>query len=129
MDANVLIRFLTGEPPEMADRAERLLERAQGGDLVLRLHAVVLAETVWVLQSFYGRSSAEISGALIPLLTEQGLRVEGSGVMVKALARMTNANVDFADALLAETARSRNEGVASFDADFRKLEVLWHEPD
>ncbi len=113
----------------MADRAERLLERAQGGDLVLRLHAVVLAETVWVLQSFYGRSRAEISGALIPLLTEQGLRVERSGVMVKALARMTNANVDFADALLAETARSRNEGVASFDVDFRKLEVLWHEPD
>lgn len=113
----------------MADRAERLLEKVQEDDLALRVHAVVVAETVWVLQSFYGRSRAEISRVLIPLLMEQGLRVEGSGVVVKALARMAEANVDFADALLAETARSRDEGVASLDTGFRKLDVLWHEPD
>lgn len=56
VDANVLVRFLTGEPTEMADRSERLLQRAQRGETTLRIHPVVVAETVWVLQSFYGHS-------------------------------------------------------------------------
>ena len=129
VDANVLVRFLVGEPPEMADRAERLLERVKEDDgFVLRIHPVVVAETVWVLQSFYGHSKAEVAGVLVPLLTEHGLRVEGTGVVVGALERMAETNVDFADALLAGTARSRDEGAVSFDADFRKLDVSWREP-
>jgi predicted nucleic acid-binding protein len=36
--------------------------------------------------------------------------------------------MDFVDALLAGTARSRGDGVASFDKDFRKLDVRWREP-
>jgi hypothetical protein len=42
---------------------------------------------------------------------------------------MSGGNVDFVDALLTETARSRGEGVVSFDRDFRKLGIEWSEPD
>lgn len=129
VDANVLVRFLTGEPSEMAKRSERLLQRVQRGESSLRVHPVVVAETVWVLQSFYGHSKEDISGVLVPLLTEHGLKVEGASVVVRALESMAENNVDFADALLAETARSRGGGVASFDEDFRKLGVEYHEPD
>ena len=112
----------------MADKAERLLGTAREGRFTLRVHPVVVAETVWVMQSFYGRTKEEIVDVLIPLLTEHGLRVEGASVAVQALRSMAEKNVDFADALLAETAISRDEGVASFDADFRKLDVSWYEP-
>lgn len=128
VDANVLIRFLTGEPTEMSDKAERLLEMAQRDTLTLRVHPVVVAETVWVLQSFYGRTRAEIASVLVPLLTEHGLKVEGAGMVVRALRIMSEKNVDFVDALLAETASSRDKGIASFDSDFRKLGVPLHEP-
>ncbi len=94
---------------------------------MLRVHHVV-AETVWVLESFYEYSKEDISGALIPLLEQPALRVEGARTVVRALETMTANNVDFADALLAETARARGEGVASFDRDFRKLDVEWCEP-
>ena len=90
---------------------------------------MVVAETVWVLQSYYGYSKGEISGALVPLLDRPALKVEGVGTVVRALEVMASSNVDFADALLAATARPRNEGVASFDKDFRKLDVDWREPD
>jgi predicted nucleic-acid-binding protein len=83
---------------------------------------------VWVLESFYGYSREEISGTLIPLLEQPALRVEGARTVVRALEAMAGNNVDFADALLAETARSRSEGIASFDKDFRKLDVEWREP-
>ncbi len=129
LDANVLLRFLTGAPPELAGRAAGLLERAQRGEVLLRVHAVVVAETVWVLESFYEYSKEDISGALIPLLEQPALRVEGARTVVRALEVMSERNVDFADALLAEMARSRGEGVASFDRDFRKLGIEWHDPD
>jgi predicted nucleic acid-binding protein len=129
VDANVLLRFLTGEPEEMAARSERLLQRAKSGEVLLRVHPVVVAETVWVLQSFYGHSRKDIAGALVPLLTEHGLKVEGSRVLVSTLESMAENNVDFADALLAESARAHEEGVASFDEDFRKLDVDRYEPD
>jgi len=129
LDANVLLRFLTGSPPELAGRAEKLLDEAQRGGVSLRVHPVVVAETIWVLESFYGYSKQEISGALIPLLEQPALRVEGAKTVVRALETMAQGNVDFADALLAETARSRGEGVVSFDGDFRRLDVEWREPN
>lgn len=128
LDANVLLRFLTGAPPELAERAARILEEAQQGNVSLRVHPVVVAETVWVLESFYGYSKAEISRVLIPLLEQPSLRVEGARSVIEALEAMAESNVDFADALLAVTARSRGEGVASLDRDFRKLDVAWREP-
>jgi predicted nucleic acid-binding protein len=128
LDANVLLRFLTGAPPDLAERAAGLLEEAQEGNVSLRVHPVVVAETVWVLESFYGYSKGEISGVLIPLLEQPALRVEGARSVIGALEAMAEGNVDFVDALLAVTARSRGEGVASFDRDFRKLDVEWREP-
>lgn len=128
LDANVLLRFLTGSPPELAERAAQLLEEAQRGEVTLRVHSVVVAETVWVLGSFYEYSKAEISGALVPLLEQPALRVETSRTVVRALEVMAENDVDFVGALLAEMARSRREGVASFDKDFRKLDVGWREP-
>jgi predicted nucleic acid-binding protein len=113
----------------MADRTARLLEEAQAGEVSLRVHPVVVAETIWVLESFYGYSKADISETLVPLLEQPALRVEGARTVVRALGTMAASNVDFADALLAETARSRGEGVASFDGDFRKLGVEWCEPE
>lgn len=128
VDANVLLRFLTGDPPELAGRASRLLERAEGDGVPLRVHPVVVAETVWVLQSFYGYSKEEISGALVPFLEHPALKVEGARTVILALETMASGNVDFADALLAGTARSHGEGIASFDRDFRKLDIRWREP-
>lgn len=128
IDANVLLRFLTGDPPELARRASGILEEAERAGAPLRVHSVIVAELVWVLQSFYGYSKGEISGALIPLLEHPALKVEGARTVIRTLEIMASSNVDFADALLAETARSHGEGVASFDRDFRKLDVEWREP-
>jgi predicted nucleic-acid-binding protein len=88
----------------------------------------MVAETMWVRQSFYGYSKGEISDALVPLLEQPALRDEGAGIVLEALRTMASSNIDFADALLAGLARSRGAGVVSFDGDFRKLEVEWREP-
>lgn len=129
VDANVILRFLTGEPEEMAEKAERLFEKARRGELTLRVHPVVVAETVWVLESFYGHAKTDISDVFVSLLAGRGFKVEGMNVMTRALEVMAEKNVDFAAALLAATAGTRGEGVASFDRDFRKLDAELMEPE
>ena len=64
VDANVLLRFLTGEPPQLAERALRLIQRAEQGEITLRLSPIVVAEVVWVLSSFYRYSRAQIAEVL-----------------------------------------------------------------
>ncbi len=128
VDANILLRFLTGESEEMAEKAERLFEKARRGEVSLRVHSVVVAETVWALQSFYGHSRADIADTLVPLLAGRGIKVEAANVVARALEVMAEKNVDFADALLAESAKAAQESVASFDRDFRKLGVEFMDP-
>lgn len=127
VNANVLLRLITGDPPELAQRALKLVERAELGEVTLRLSPLVVAEMVWVLGSFYRYSRSQIAEVLLPLVTAKGVGLEDAQV-VAALDRMATANVDFIDAFLAETVRREGGAVASFDRDFSRLGVDWVEP-
>jgi predicted nucleic acid-binding protein len=73
VDANVLLRFLTGEPPELAERALRLIQRAEQEEVNLKLSPIVVAEIVWVLSSFYRYSRTQIAEVLLPLIASDGI--------------------------------------------------------
>lgn len=128
VDANVLLRLITGDPSELAQRALKLVERAELGEVTLRLSPLVVVEIVWVLGSFYRYSRTQIAEVLLPLVTAKGVGLEDTEQVVAALDRMATANVDFIDAFLAETARRQGGAVASFDRDFSHLGVDWVEP-
>lgn len=123
LDANVLIRFLTGDPPDQARRARRLMQRAAAGEISLRVATVVIAEVVWVLGSFYDRGRAEIAEAIRSLVVADGVAAEDADLLLEALRLMADANVAYVDAYLAASARRAAEPVASFDAAFRRLGV------
>jgi predicted nucleic acid-binding protein len=129
VDANVLLRLITGDPPKMAQRALRLVERAELGEVILRLSPLVVTEMVWVLGSFYQYPRTQIAEVLLPLVTARGVELEQAEQVVAALDRMATANVDFIDGFLAENARREGGAVASFDRDFSRLEVDWVEPN
>jgi len=123
VDANVILRLLTNEPESMADAAQRLVERAEAGEIVLKLSAVVVAEIVWVLGSFYKTPKAKIAETLTELIMADGFAADDRDLLVGALYSMADKNVDFVDAFLAALARSREDAVASFDDDFKRLGV------
>lgn len=110
LDANVLLRYLIGDPQGMADRARTLLERAERGELVLILTPLILAECVWVLKSFYKHSLADIANALQRVLALDGLRTQRLDLVSDALSSMARHNVDFADAYLIWPSRGRPRG-------------------
>jgi predicted nucleic acid-binding protein len=128
VDANVLLRFLTGDPKDLAERAARLMSQAERGEVVLFLPALVVAEVVWVLKSFYRHSLDDIARVVVPLLSADGLEVEDRDVLVQAIELAREKNVDFVDAALALQAARHDEPVCSFDGDFKRLPVRWVTP-
>ena len=121
LDANVLLRYLTGDPAPMADRARALLERAENGEFQLVLTPLIVAECVWVLKAFYKYSFAAIASALLQVLELDGLHAQDAGLISAALTSMARSNVDFADAYLAQMAQASAIKVATFDQDFSRL--------
>lgn len=122
VDANVIVRLITGDPPEMAERAAQLFRRVDQGSLQLILDATVLAETVWVLSSYYGFSPGEIAPTLEALLASEGIVSNEKAELRQALVMFADKNIDFVDALVA--ARMLKLGVHdvySFDKHFDRL--------
>jgi predicted nucleic acid-binding protein len=123
LDTNVVVRFLTQEPAPLARRAERLLAKAQAGEIALRLTPIVAAEIVWVLTTIYGRDPAEVASAISALLSADGILADQQDTLLAALDLMRDQRVAFPDAFIAVAARQANEPVCTFDADFKRLGV------
>ena len=122
VDANVIIRLLTDQPPEMAEKAERLFAAVDQGIITLVVPEVVVAEVVWVLKSFYGFTPAEISSLLEDFLSSEGLQCEDKPGLLQALTIYKYKNIDFIDALLAvQMTRQGITDIYSFDAHFDRL--------
>ena len=112
LDTNVLIRHLTGDPPDQARRATRFL--AAGHELVLT--DLVLAETVYVLESYYRRPRREVAAAARSLLALPGVAVLDLDLLLRTVELYDSLRLDLADAYLAAAAEAWGiEGVASFD--------------
>lgn len=123
VDANVLLRFLTGDPPELAERAARLMSRAEDGKVVLVVSSLVVAEVIWVLKSFYRYPFEEIARVVIPLVGADGVEAEDRQLIVQAITLAQEKNVSYIDAFVALQAARQQESVCSFDGDFKRLPV------
>ena len=123
LDTNVVVRFLTKDPPALADRADRLLAKAANGEIAFRLTSVVLAEIVWTLRSRYSQPPDVVATALSALLRADGILADERDGLLEALAVMVERRVSFPDAYVAVSARRAQEPVCTFDRDFERLEV------
>ncbi|MEW6235873.1 MAG: PIN domain-containing protein [Candidatus Omnitrophota bacterium] len=128
-DTNVLIRFLTGEPPALAQRARALVASADAGDVDLVVLPLIVAETVYTLESYYKMNAPIIVAKLTAFLQSRGVVAEDENLVLEALKRHGSKNIHFADAYLAACAVERSMPVVSFDRDFSKFDdIRWIEP-
>jgi len=123
LDTNILVRHLTGEPPAQARRATALLA---GDELVLS--DLVLAELVYVLESYYERPRDEVANAARALLALPSVASDHE-LLLRAVELYEAERLDFADAYLCAAAEISGIGmVASLDrridrvASVRRLE-------
>lgn len=121
VDTNVLVRHLTGQPPAMAKRATAFLAR----ETELLLADVIVAETVYVLESFYETPRPQVAEAMRSLIAFGSVLTVDSALLLRALEVYEVGRVDFAEAYLVACAEATGVGVvASFDRSLDRVSTI-----
>jgi predicted nucleic acid-binding protein len=121
IDTNLIIRHLVQDHERHAEIAGALFDACDRGELRLVMLPEVLAECVFVLESFYKHARGNIAVVLSGLIGSPGIEIHGLDEHLDALGRYAAGKLHFVDCLLAATAARRAVSVATFDAGFKKF--------
>jgi predicted nucleic acid-binding protein len=98
IDANVFLRFVLWDHPELAEEAGKFFNSSIEGRCKLITSDLVIAEIVWTLESFYEKSKTQIVEFIQGILSTPNLTVENADLVALAVKIYEEKNVDFIDA-------------------------------
>jgi len=126
VDTNVFLRFFVRDVEAQYERARALFEKADAGTIKLETSELVIAEIVWVLESFYGFTRTEITEVLTTLLASRNLKIASHAKISHAVGLYASGNMDFIDAYNIAYMRSKEcTKVATFDLrHYKKVEGI-----
>ena len=121
VDTNVLVRHLTGDPQAMAERATAFL----AAEPELYLADLIVAETIYVLESFYKAPREQVAEAMRSLLAMRSMITVDPALLLRAIEVYEVERLDFAEAYLVACAESTGIGrVASFDRTIDRVTTV-----
>lgn len=121
VDTNVLVRHLTGDPPDMAERATAYLTAAPE----LLLTDLIVAEMVYVLESFYEVPRGQVAESVRSLLAFRSVVCVDPALLLRAIEVYETDRIDFAEAYLVACAESTGVcRVASFDRSIDRVQTV-----
>jgi predicted nucleic-acid-binding protein len=121
VDTNILVRHLTGDPADMADRATAYLAEATE----LYLTDLIVAETVYVLESFYEAPRDQVATAMRSLVSMRSVVTVDPALLLRAIEVYETDRLDFAEAYLVACAESTGvDRVASFDRSIDRVDTV-----
>jgi predicted nucleic acid-binding protein len=121
LDTNVVIRHLTGDPPAQARRASAFLAAAEE----LLVPDLIIAEVVFVLESFYGVERARVAELVRAVIGFPAILVVDAPLLMRALEVYEVERIDFADAYLVASAEATGVGtIASFDRTIDRVATV-----
>jgi predicted nucleic acid-binding protein len=121
VDTNVLVRHLTGDPPDLAARATAYLR----SERELLLTDLVAAETVYVLESFYETPRDQGGEAVRSLVAFDSIICVDPALLLRAVEVYETDRIDFAEAYLVACAETTGIGkVASFDRSIDRVNTI-----
>lgn len=121
IDTNILIRHLTGDPPDLAARATEFLGEAEE----LLLADIIVAETVYVLESFYEVPVEEVARLVRSIIAFDPIEVMSPQLLLRSLEVYETHGIDYAEAYLVASAESSQVGtIASFDRSIDRVQTV-----
>ena len=120
-DTNLIVRSLVRDHEKHAHAAKKLVSACDRGEITLVLLPTVIAECVFVLESFYKQSRTEIARVLRDLIASPGIELSEKSVHRDAFDRYRNTKLHFVDCVIAAAAAHYDIPVATFDRDFRRF--------
>jgi predicted nucleic-acid-binding protein len=126
VDTNVFLRFFVKDVEHQYEKARILFEKAEAGKVKLETSELVIAEIVWVLESFYGFTRKEITDLLVILLSSRNLKIANSSRISAAVQLYASGTMDFIDAYNIAYMKSRDmTKVATYDhKHYKKIEGI-----
>ncbi len=117
----MLIRHLTGDPPEMAARATRALADAKQSLLA----DLVVAECVYVLESFYEVPRERVAELMRAAIASPAIKTLDSTTLLRALEVYEVDGLDFAEAYLVAQAEATGvQAILSFDKSIERVSTV-----
>jgi predicted nucleic-acid-binding protein len=121
LDTNVLVRHLTGDPPDQARRATSFLRRRNE----LLLVDIILAELVYVLGSVYSLDRTRVAAACRALLAMPTIIAVDDLLLHRSLELYETERLDYAEAYVAAVAElTRTANVVSFDRRLDRVNTI-----
>ena len=117
VDTNVLVRLLARDDVKQSKAADSFVAKGAW------ISHLVLAETMWVLESVYDRTAAQLLAALGLLLAHENLVVQDADTVAAALAHFQKKPaLGFSDCLVLEIARKAGHlPLGTFDKALGKI--------
>ena len=130
VDTNVFLRFFAWDIESLYQKAKGLFERAESGEIKLETSDMVIAEIVWVLESYYEFSRNEIKEVVDTILESKNIKMANYPRIKEAIDLYGSGKIDFIDAYNISYIRSKDlKEVATFDLKhFRGIEgvrIVW----
>ncbi|MTE16481.1 PIN domain-containing protein [Nocardia aurantiaca] len=121
LDTNILIRHLTQDPPDMGRRATAFLAQSDS----LHLADLILAETIYVLQSVYRVERPRLAALARVLVSSRNIVTDDPALLIRAIDVYEHYRLSFADAYLVALAEAVPESsIVSFDKGISKVETV-----
>ena len=113
IDANVILRYLLNDHPEMSRRAKEVI--SEGASTTVE----VLAEVVYVLHGVYKADRSSIVAALRDLLDD--ILVANRASILYALQVYNETSLDFVDCVLLGYNRIEGHKIFTFDRKLNRI--------
>ena len=118
LDTNIIVRHLTGDPADMAAQSTAFL----AAESELLLADLIVAETVYVLESYYEAPRRQVAESVRSLIAFPSIVTVDSALLLRAIEVYELDRIDFAEAYLVACAESSDVNrVASFDKSIDRV--------
>lgn len=122
LDTNIILRYLVGDSEILHKKAVSIFKKAEAGELKLLIKVVVVAESCFVLESFYKKSLEEIASSMEVLLSQKWIQIEDRKGLLGMWTNYRN-RLHFVDSYLLSSAKVNKYKILTFDKELEKVEA------
>lgn len=119
-DTNLVVRFLTRDIEEQAQKVKSLLEKGEK----LYINETVLTELYWVLTNVYDYSKNEFIQALDQMTNTEGFVFFDGQIINASIADFIDSSAGFSDCLIHQLNTSKDLKTLTFDKKASKLKGM-----
>ena len=123
LDTNLIVRLFIDDDAIQTRKARQFVKENCSPGAPGFINAVVLVETMWVLESLYGYERSDVRRAVAGLMSNSHIALERPEIVHLALEAYSQSNADFTDVLICEINRGWEcESTATFDRKVARLD-------